>query len=221
MKISCRFHCRPLSPPALDDDSDGVLAPRRGPSPKRRRPDPSGRRPKREGGHGGGGGGPAPPTPPVPLPLPGPAPGPGPPAIEDDGDGVMGGAQEPAAPSRRRRPPRRDDAADFFAGFQDTLVKYEDNYTPPGKTERYVNWTMKCKYHDDCYRTRGVTPFNTRHFGELEALAFLHAWTETPFDAGTSKYKSHRLQPPTPASVETFFHEHEEALRNVLTLARG
>ena len=83
-----------------------------------------------------------------------------------------------------------------------------------------MNFTLKCKYHDNCYRTRGLLPSNTAVLGELEPLSFLHAWQETPYDPTTSTKTNHRGENPSKADVQNFFNDNKEELQNLMTLLR-
>ena len=50
-----------------------------------------------------------------------------------------------------------------------------------------------------------------QHHGELEPLAFLHAWLLMDIDDATK----HSLQDPDPAAVDDFLAHNEEALQDL------
>ena len=59
---------------------------------------------------------------------------------------------------------------------------------------------MKCPNpkHHNCQKTRGVGSFSTKRYGELEPLAYLHAWRDVDVPA----HKTHRLCNPLVAEVD-------------------
>ena len=62
----------------------------------------------------------------------------------------------------------------------------------------YENWILKCPHHEGCEKTRGCGINMTQHYGELEPLAFLHAWRDMTVPPG----KKHRHLNPTREQVD-------------------
>ena len=82
-------------------------------------------------------------------------------------------------------------------------------YKAPLRVEPYGNWTMYCPHHDDCERTCGVVPRNTKKLKcDLEPLAFLHAWRDCEVDPE----KGHRKSPVKDEAVRKFYNEHKDEL---------
>ena len=96
------------------------------------------------------------------------------------------------------------------------FVWYE-NYTAPLMHRVYGNWTFHCTREgcpNDCKRTLGVIPRNCKKFGDLEPLAFLHAWRDCTIDPRLG----HRKSPVRDEDVKTFYEDHVdelEALRDM------
>lgn len=147
-------------------------------------------------------------APPPPKPAP---PSPDSP-IEELGDPV---APAPiAAPTSKRRDAKKKD---FVPGVGGRGEVYFELYTAPTMVSAYGNWQFNCSNCPQgagCTRTMGLGPRNTRRHGDLEPLAYLHAWHETPPDP----VKGHRKTNPRDEDVDNFFaHNHEElrALANM------
>ena len=90
------------------------------------------------------------------------------------------------------------------------FVWYEE-YTAPLMHRVYGNWTFHCTREgcpNDCKRTLGVIPRNCRKFGDLEPLAFLHAWRDCTIDPRLG----HRKSPVLDADVKTFYEDHVDEL---------
>ena len=86
-------------------------------------------------------------------------------------------------------------------------------YRDPHTLALYRNWRFFCPHKGPghgagCMRTVGVIPKNTR-WGELEPIAYLHAWRDTPPDLA----KGHRKTPPPKAKVKAFLDAHTPQLQ--------
>jgi len=173
-----------------------------------------------------------PPLPVPPGPAPGPAPGPPLPAPPSPSAPVPGGAPEPLDDDdrvqlgRRVRPrvgsrgPARgpEDLADWVVGIGGVEVRHEKEYIPPGHTEPYVNWQIRCRKptcKKQCGRTRGVTARNMKRFGMIEPLAFLHAWHDIPWTPAWEA-PTHRGCDPTPETVEAIVRNHQDELERLV-----
>ena len=67
---------------------------------------------------------------------------------------------------------------------------------------------MRCHRHDNCMKTRGIAAFSTKRYGELEPLAFLHAWR----DMDVPPTKSHRQCNPKLSDIEDYINGNMDAL---------
>ena len=75
---------------------------------------------------------------------------------------------------------------------------------------------MKCPTNAWCNgRTRGCVPKHMARFGEVEPVAWLHAWGRMPCTPDTR----HSRGSPTDEAVAAFMAEHGDAVRDVF--ARG
>jgi len=184
---------------------------------QKRRRRGGGQGPIREGqGHGGGRGqssaGPsAPPLPPPPIPLP-------PPPVEvfidpgNDAALVLPMPDDPPAPPRRAREP-----ANWTHGMDECKVTFNPGYRAPGATRAYANYQITCAGANancpaKCHKTRGEQ-FSSRH-GDIEPLAYLHAWRYTPWPRDGGR-KSHALQDPDEAAVDAMVRDHGVELREI------
>ena len=73
-------------------------------------------------------------------------------------------------------PRRKAQARDWKFAINGGQCFYEAYQGPGGNT--YKNWILRCHRHDNCEKTRGVADFSTNNYGELEPLAYLHAWRD-------------------------------------------
>ena len=155
---------------------------------------------------------PPPPAAPAPPPIGGARPGssidpPGGVGGGDGGDpdGVMAGAalvpvQPPA--TRTRQPGEK------FPGLFGSTLVWNNFKTPQGVM--YPNFKIKCvRNHPDCWKTCGLTPRNTRVFGNVEPLLFLHDWLDYEGTNG----KKHTLQNPPAERVAAFERTHGAEIR--------
>ena len=95
-----------------------------------------------------------------------------------------------------------------------------DPYTNPETLKDYHNYHFECPYHEDCIKTRGIGPRNTKPLGPLQPLAFLHAWRDVLEDVEDADPRCHNGTPPTMEQVTDFYHRHREGL-NALALSLG
>ena len=115
---------------------------------------------------------------------------------------------------------RREDAPEFFVGMDGFEVKYDAAYVHPVlKTRLSPNWKIRCRNPDhpkSCKQSKHVFAASTKRFGEVEVLAFLHAWADTPPAPG----KSHSLADPKPEAVASVAAERRE-LEEVIHRGHG
>ena len=103
-------------------------------------------------------------------------------------------------PKRAKRDPRVYVDAIGGSGH----VWFDKDYVAPAIGSRaYPNWRFKCPHHDDCFRTLGLGGANIRVVGNLEPLAFLHVWVDTP-----PSDKGHIKTNPKAADVRAFYNDH-------------
>ena len=116
-----------------------------------------------------------------------------------------------AAPARRQ-PMRRDYVPAIGGGFC-----YYEAYAGGSSGKPYENWIMTCPRHANCQKTRGIGAFSVRRHGELEPLAFLHAWRDMDVPPG----RPHRHCTPTKLEIDGQMAEHMLAFAelNALFLA--
>jgi len=167
---------------------------------------------------------PKPPAPKAAPPLPPPSPQS---SSSDSGDTRMIPAKSVGAvaiaPPVPPPPPKAKAAAAgaIDAGAKDAIgggkALYKE-YRDPHTAKLYCNWRFYCPYKGTpghppgCMRTVGVIPKNTR-LGQLEPIAFLHVWRDTP--PNIAKYGSHRKTPPPPAKVKAFLETHYAELQEL------
>jgi len=154
------------------------------------------------GGSAGGAGGGCPPVHGGGDTAPGGAPAP-------DPDGVILGAGTgtEGMPQRLQQEPRQS-----TAGLFDTVVQYQPYVTPAGKS--YPNFIMLCSEHTPpCSKTKGMTPANTKRWGRIQPLCFLHAWNCYKDPEGV---KTHSQVNPTPALVDDMAREHGAEMEAIL-----
>jgi len=171
------------------------------------------------GGHGGGGTGEA--RDPIPLPTP--------PVVE--GGGGSGGAGGSGGPSGSSGPPVRDAIVvasnavvvpapkmnarrhlgrEFKPALCGTEISYKAYPKPNGKGY-YRNYIIKCPCNPGCHKTRGRCEQFMRVHGEVEPLAWLHAWLFVSVPEG----RQHNKEEPTDEQMEAFFVQNEQALRQL------
>lgn len=93
-------------------------------------------------------------------------------------------------------PRRKSQARDWKAAINGGHCFFEAYGGTGGSI--YENWIFKCDRHENCMKTRGVAKFSTKNYGELEPLAFVHAWR----DMVVPPTKSHRQCNPTLSDVQ-------------------
>jgi len=162
-----------------------------------------------EGGGGGGGDGGDPPAvepPPTVLPLPG---------VDGNEDGITAGPQH-KAPAQRKTNPRRDLRDKYKDGLFGSKIIYEEWVKPDGNV--YKNYTIRCTTCEgDCHKTKGRYQGIMKRHGELQPLAALHAWLDTPAAAG----KTHAATEPTPEHVDAVAIANKDELRDLWRLLTG
>jgi len=216
--------------PALEDEpvapppsSDIIIAGPEVPAAKPRPHRPSAPGPSRGGGTGSAsigrpGSSGAPGLPPIEDPPRSPEPPPGGPAdpppvhpVQDPPvlvDGIIGGAVLPNPPRRERRDLGRD-WKDGLLGAKISYKEYEKN--TPGK-KPYCNYIIRCTTCEGtCTKTKGRSTRFTKNHGEVEPLAFLHAWLSTTPAPG----ETHSVTDPTDDEVDAFVNAHHDELMDL------
>ena len=84
-----------------------------------------------------------------------------------------------------------------------------DSYDGGSHGKPYKNLMFQCPRHENCMKTRGCGVFSEKLHGELEPLAFLHAWR----DMEVPPSKSHRQCTPSKEAVA------DQVLANLAALA--
>ena len=152
----------------------------------------------------------------APVALP-PPPKPPPPSAVEIGP-AMSSLED--APPRLRAPRRQKE--DLYINAVGPGKVFRDDYQPPDGRPMYGNWNMKCPYCpkvNKCERTQGEIPVNfPLGLGQLEVIAFLHAWRDVTIDPALG----HRKTNPTPEQIRRFHDNHRaelQALRDHFVLS--
>jgi len=176
------------------------------------------------GGGSSGSGGPAPAPPPLPLP-PAAGGGEGSPLVgpEGGGDGVAEVELEffgmppipPAVPSPKRRANQRKTKGDWKPGIQGTgtEVLYMPDYVDP-KGKPAPNLKLRCDKHDACEKRRGNTEGHTKHYGNIELIAFLWAWYEVDWPTAP-RMMTHAQEFPPQSAVDAIMANHRQELEEI------
>ena len=79
----------------------------------------------------------------------------------------------------------------------------------------YVNWILKCPRHGaKCLKKRHVNVANTRHRGDIEPVAYLHAWV--PHDPEHGKTHSNRCCNPSQEEANAYADARSAELRGIV-----
>ena len=70
-------------------------------------------------------------------------------------------------------------------------------HQPPSGAKAYATWTVTCPLHDNCKNHKTVTVTTTDVYGDVQPLAFLHAWSLLP----PHEIKQHNSNNPNDAEV--------------------
>ena len=128
----------------------------------------------------------------------------------DDDDAIMpdsGDAEPEPRPKRRKFPPK-----EFVPSLLGAQVRYDPYRTPAGKYA--PNWMLKCPTHNACFKTRQQVDAHTASHGDIEPLAFLHAWiTCVPAPGPTD---THRSKKPTAEQTAAFAGAHGAELQELV-----
>ena len=111
----------------------------------------------------------------------------------------------PAPPKIAARAAKTRDWVDAVGGGS----CFFDSYDGGSHGKPYKNWMFQCPRHENCMKTRGCGVFSEKLHGELEPLAFLHAWR----DMEVPPSKSHRQCTPSKEAVA------DQVLANLTALA--
>ena len=172
--------------------------------------------------------------PPVPLPPPAVKAGPAPPPGEDEIEIFV---EPPASPPPKASPvtpavkakakgrgkaeakakarrSEREDPRQFVPAIGGTGEVFFVDKTRAVEGVMYPNWIFRCPHtaaHGRaCQKTRGVVDRNMQA-GELEPLAFLHVWRDTPPQEGNN----HRTTPVPRPAVLDFLETHRAELQSL------
>ena len=158
-------------------------------------------------------------APPPVCPGPGVGLGDGEPGVDDDiivpSSGV-GDDDAPVAPVPRV--PLRH--VGWVAGLPGYRVRFDPEYTTPKGVQFKANWQIKCVYPGcprGCHKTRSVTDAFTAAAGDIEPLAYLHKWTETPADEN----KTHGRTDPRQEEVVAMAEARRDAFQAVYNRIMG
>jgi len=78
----------------------------------------------------------------------------------------------------------------------------------------YGNFILKCPRHDNCYKKRLVTRDSTARYGDMECVAYLHAWVpRDPPDE--DKSHANRACNPSNAEVDAIVVAHRDELEEI------
>ena len=94
----------------------------------------------------------------------------------DDEDGITIGPELPAPPVARERRAQRDPLEAWKPALFGASIDYQEYVKRDGTV--YKNYTILCTRHPGCKKTKGRSDGNMRRHGELQPLAFLHAWLD-------------------------------------------
>jgi len=111
-------------------------------------------------------------------------------------DAIVGGSVVPEAPQAQGRRVLGRDWRDTLNGAKIQYKAYAKN----DGSKPYRNYIMTCTRHPGCQRTHGRIPKWMKRHGELEPLAWLHAWeaVEVPPD------RAHNGVDPKDAEVDSW-----------------
>ena len=109
----------------------------------------------------------------------------------------------------------RGDPRPFIPAIGGGEVFFED-YVPGEGRRGYANWIFRCPHHHGCQRTMGMGPRNTTPHGELQPLAYLHIWRDTPVDPAKRNHRTADIPPARFHEVPTFLEEHRDELQALL-----
>lgn len=128
-----------------------------------------------------------------------------------DGVGGDGGGDGGPADFFVPLPDREADPGVWATSVGDMRVRYSGAYvTKQGKLEpHWVGYCNRCP--KGCHKRRGIVPAHERVHGEIEPLAFLHAWHDMEWPSKPT-VPSHPRDNPTPADVTRMAELHRDEL---------
>ena len=214
------------------DDDGFFIRPLGAPEPKAH---PGGHGPRGRGKNRGGGGGPTgrgsggaavpvenvPPgtggapgpsslPPPTGIVCPGGAP---PDPLVGEEDFYIAPLVPEVAPKGKARPKKEQDKylwVDALDGCRASFQPYVDTKGKPS-----TNFVLKCPHHVSCEKSRARIPAHEEHFGPIEELAYLHAWSRIAWPTKPTM-GTHRQETPSQAAVAEYARAHVEDLQAVL-----
>ena len=124
-------------------------------------------------------------------------------ALGPEGDGSDGDV--PAAGSSR------DAFQPALMGAEVVYQQYHDRK----KGTSYWNWILKCPRHANCYKKRLVTKQSTKRHGDVEALAYVHAWIPKE-PASEDMNHANRTANPSDADVDAVVAAHRAELQVIV-----
>ena len=96
-----------------------------------------------------------------------------------------------------------------------------DPYSTPAGLDG-TNWILLCPVHGDpCRKTRKVCEAHSRRHGEIEPLAYVHAWIPCAVPADAPPKATHQGQFPTQEMVDAFAMAHRAELEVVVAQAKA
>jgi len=160
---------------------------------------------RRAGGLGHGRGGPRPKPLPAPPIVDGPHDEPVP--VEDN----EYFADPPAPEVEREKKPRTD-----YGGYHPAIDGCKVSYQPCGMSHgtRLWNWRLKCPEHGGCYKSIRDVDRHQARFGNIEPLAFLHAWAKVPWPT-SPEMGTHAQETPSDDQVRDFALAHSGELQEL------
>jgi len=147
-------------------------------------------------------------APPSPAPVDPPPPDDPSGATLSGADPIIGGAPAPAP-----KPERQNLGRDWKDGLFGSKVQYKE-YPAPGGKRVYRNYIIKCTNPDHppgCHKTKGRYPAAMNNHGEVEPLAWLTAWLDTPI----GPKGKHNLTDPAEEDVDAIVNSNLAELEDL------
>ena len=140
------------------------------------------------------------PTPVLALPPPCPDPPPAPPddpASSSSSSSSSSGSNSSSSSSFQLGAKRSRVSKAFTVPSGGPQIKL-DAYKPKGKSG-YKRWIASCAVHDHCVKKRNSN--KTKHFGRVEPIAFLSAWSELGVGCTAAQHQDRKFKVPDSATM--------------------
>ena len=99
-------------------------------------------------------------------------------------------------------------------------VSYQP-YIHPVTGKNAFNYVLKCPLHSNCFKSRADTPAFRTAYGDIEPLAYLHAWAPIPWPTPGGK-KTHRGENTKREDVHRYAADNVDGLQELFSrLPRG